>query len=49
MTTSDTTTFDLQIDEAIEDAYERCGFSGTRTGYQLRSARRSLNLLLAGS
>jgi hypothetical protein len=47
MATSDSTSFDLQIDEVIEDAYERCGFSGTRTGYQLRSARRSLNLLFS--
>ena len=47
MATSGTTTFNLELDDIIEDAYERCGLSGTRTGYQLRSARRSLNLLLS--
>ena len=43
--TSETTSFDPQIDEIIEEAYERTGVRGTRTGYQLRSARRSLNIL----
>ena len=43
--TSETTEFNPQIDEIIEEAYERTGVSGTRTGYQLRSARRSLNIL----
>ena len=43
--TSETTEFNPQIDEIIEEAYERTGISGTRTGYQLRSARRSLNIL----
>jgi hypothetical protein len=43
--TSETTSFDPQIDEIIEEAYERTGVLGTRTGYQLRSARRSLNIL----
>lgn len=47
MATSGTTTFNLELDDIIEDAYERCGYSGTRTGYQLKSARRSLNLLLS--
>jgi len=47
MATSGTTSFDLNIDEAIEEAYERCGLGGTRSGYQLKSARRSLNLLLS--
>ena len=32
------------IDEVIEDAYERCGVQGI-TGYQLKTARRSLNIL----
>ena len=32
------------IDEVIEDAYERCGVQGI-TGYQLKAARRSLNIL----
>ena len=44
MATSGTTTFNLNIDDVIEDAYERCGLQ-TREGYDLRSARRSLNIL----
>ena len=44
--TSETTEFNPQIDEIIEEAYERTGVLGTRTGYQLRSARRSLNILV---
>jgi hypothetical protein len=44
MTTSGTTAFDLQFQEIAEEAYERCGVE-MRTGYQLRTARRSLNLL----
>jgi hypothetical protein len=43
--TSGTTEFDPQIDDIIEEAYERTGVGGTRTGYQLRSARRSLNIM----
>jgi hypothetical protein len=43
--TSGTTEFDPQMDDIIEEAYERTGVLGTRTGYQLRSARRSLNIL----
>ena len=43
--TSGETEFNPQIDEVIEEAYERTGVLGTRTGYQLRSARRSLNIL----
>jgi len=45
-TTSATTTFDktLSIDEIIEDAFERIGMQGV-AGNQLRSARRSLNIL----
>jgi len=44
MTTSGTATFDLDIAELAEEAFERCG-SEMRTGYDLRTARRSLNLL----
>lgn len=44
MTTSGTTTFDLNINELVEEAFERCG-AELRTGYDLRTARRSLNLL----
>jgi len=44
MSTTGTTAFDLQFSEIAEEAYERCGVE-MRTGYQLRTARRSLNLL----
>lgn len=44
MTTSGTTTFNLNLNELIEEAFERCG-AELRTGYDLRTARRSLNLL----
>ena len=46
MATSGTTTFDLKIDEIIDEGYERCGLT-TAAGYDLRSARRSLDLLFA--
>jgi len=45
--TSGTTSFDLNIDDIIEEAYERTGVRGTRTGYQLKNARRSLNIMFA--
>jgi len=44
MSTSGTTTFNLDLNNLIEEAFERCG-SELRTGYDLRTARRSLNLL----
>ena len=44
MTTSGTAAFNLDINEIIEEAYERCGVE-VRTGYEMRTARRSLNLL----
>jgi hypothetical protein len=44
MTTSGTTAFNLNLNELIEEAFERCG-AELRTGYDLRTARRSLNLL----
>jgi len=44
MSTSGESNFDLQIREIVEEAFERCG-SELRTGYDLRTARRSLNLL----
>ena len=47
MATSGTTAFNPSIDDIIEEAYERTNVRGTRTGYQLRSARRSLNILLS--
>ena len=43
--TSETTEFNPQMDDIIEEAFERTGVKGTRTGYQLRSARRSLNIM----
>ena len=46
MATSGTTAFDLNIDDIIEEAYERCGMR-TNSGRDLRSARRSLNLLFS--
>ena len=44
MATSGTTDFNLSIDDLVEEAFERCGMQMT-AGYQLSSARRSLNLL----
>tara|TARA_R100001509_G_scaffold50159_1_gene27490 strand:- start:1368 stop:2057 length:690 start_codon:yes stop_codon:yes gene_type:complete len=46
MATSDSTTFDLNIDDIIQEAYERCG-KRTNSGYDLKSARRSLNILFS--
>jgi len=44
MTTSTTTAFNLNLNDLIEEAFERCGLE-LRTGYDFRTARRSLNLL----
>ena len=44
MTTSGTTAFNLDLNELFEEAFERCG-AELRTGYDFRTARRSLNLL----
>jgi hypothetical protein len=46
-TTSGTTTFgkDFTIDEIVEESFERLGIHNV-TGYQLKSSRRSLNILL---
>jgi hypothetical protein len=44
MTTSGTAGFNLDLSELVEEAFERCG-QELRTGYDLRTARRSLNLL----
>jgi hypothetical protein len=46
MTTSGTTAFDLDLSEIIEEAFERAG-SELRSGYDMKTARRSLNLLFA--
>jgi len=47
MATSGSTSFNLNIDEIIEEAYERCGGLRGMSGYDLKTARRSLNLLFA--
>jgi hypothetical protein len=44
MTTSGTSAFNLNLNDLVEEAFERCG-AELRTGYDLRTARRSLNLL----
>jgi hypothetical protein len=46
MTTSGVANFNLDLSELVEEAFERAG-SELRTGYDLRTARRSLNLLFA--
>lgn len=42
--TTDSTDFNLDLNQLVEEAFERCG-SELRSGYDLRTARRSLNLL----
>ena len=46
MAVSGSTDFEPDVAEYIEEAFERCG-TEVRTGYDLKTARRSLNLLLA--
>lgn len=46
MTTSGVSGFNLTLSEIVEEAFERCG-SEMRSGYDLRTARRSLNLMTA--
>ena len=46
MTVSGSTDFELDVSDYIEEAYERCGLE-VRTGYDLKTAKRSLNLLFA--
>ena len=46
MAVSGSTNFELDVVEYIEEAFERCGLE-VKTGYDLKSAKRSLNLLLA--
>ena len=45
MATSETFAFNLDIGDIIEEAYERCGLE-CRSGYDYRTARRSLNMLM---
>jgi len=42
--TTGTAVFDLDLNNLVEEAFERCG-TELRTGYDLKTARRSLNLL----
>ena len=46
MATSGSRDFNLDVGEIIEEAFERCGLE-VRTGYDARTARRSLNLMFA--
>ena len=46
MAVSGSKNFELDVADYIEEAFERCGLE-LRTAYDLRTARRSLNLLLA--
>ena len=46
MATSGTTSFNLSIDEIVEEAYERIGIR-INSGYDIKSARRSLNILFS--
>ena len=46
MAVSGSTDFELDVAEYVEEAFERCGLE-VRTGYDLKTAKRSLNLLLA--
>jgi hypothetical protein len=46
MTTSGTTAFNMDLTEIVEEAYERAG-GELRTGYDLRTASRSLNLMFS--
>ena len=44
MTTNGATAFNLDLNDLVEEAFERAGLE-LRTGYDMRTARRSLNLL----
>ena len=44
--TSGVAAFNLQLPELVEEAFERCG-GESRTGYDIKTARRSMNLLFA--
>ena len=46
MTVSGSTDFELDVADYIEEAFERCGLE-VRTGYDLKTAKRSLNLMFA--
>lgn len=46
MTTSGTSAFNLEFDDIIVEAYERCGID-VRDGYDMKTALRSINLMFA--
>ena len=46
MATSGSTNFEPDVADYVEEAFERCGLE-VRTGYDLKTARRSINLMLA--
>ena len=46
MATSGSRDFDLDVADIIEEAYERCGLE-VRTGYDAKTARRSLNIMFS--
>ena len=46
MATSSSTDFEPNVAEFIEEAFERCGLE-LRTGYDLKTAKRSINIMLA--
>jgi hypothetical protein len=46
MATSGSTDFELDVNDYIEEAFERCGLE-VRTGYDVKTANRSLNLMFA--
>lgn len=46
MTVSGSTDFELDVSDYIEEAFERCGLE-VRTGYDLRTAKRSMNIMFA--
>ena len=46
MATSESSNFELDVADYVEEAFERCGRT-VRTGYDMKTAKRSLNLLLA--
>ena len=46
MTVSGSADFELDVAEYVEEAFERCGLEA-RTGYDLKTAKRSLNIMFA--
>jgi len=46
MTVSGSKDFELDVADYIEEAFERCGLE-VRTGYDLKTAKRSMNLMFA--